>query len=249
MGFLHKFLSYGALDRYKARWILRNFTQQHRVDYGENFYPVVKPATIRTVLSVSLSHICPIHHMDVKNAFLHGALTETDYCKQPPSFIDSSYPYYVCRLNNSIYGLKQAPCDRYNHFASYIILVGFARALSDTSLFIYCCGADTTYLLLYVDDVVLTAFSDALLCHIIDMLQNEFAMKDLGELHHFLSLSVTCRRWIVLIQRQYTLDILARAGMVDCKPCATLVDTSAKLLLDGPPVDNTTHYRGLAGAL
>jgi hypothetical protein len=75
--FRHKFLPDGALDRYKARWVLRGFTQQHGVDYGETFSPVIKPATVRTVLSIALSPDWSIHQMDVKNAFLHGTLTET----------------------------------------------------------------------------------------------------------------------------------------------------------------------------
>jgi hypothetical protein len=68
----HKFHSDGSLDRYKARWVLRGFTQQPGVDFGEIFSTVVKPATIRTILSVGLSHNWPIHQLDVKNAFLHG---------------------------------------------------------------------------------------------------------------------------------------------------------------------------------
>jgi hypothetical protein len=106
--FWHKFLPDGALDRYKAQWVLRGFTQQHGVDNSETFSPAVKPATIRMVLSVALSHNWPIHQMDVKNTFLHGTLTETIYCEQPSGFVDSSHPNYVCHLNKSLYGLKQA---------------------------------------------------------------------------------------------------------------------------------------------
>jgi hypothetical protein len=202
------------------------------------------------VLSIALSHDWPMHHIDVKNAFLHGTLIEIVYCEQPFGFVDSSHPDYVCCLNKSLYGLKQAPHVWYNYFASYITSIDFVGARSDTSLFIYRHGADITYLLLYVDDIVLTASSDALLHRIIDLLHHEFAMKDLGDLHHFLGLSVTCN-WdgLFLCQRQYTLDILARAGMADCKPCATPVDTSAKLSFDGPPIENATDYRGITSAL
>ena len=73
--FRHKFKSDGSLDRYKARWVLRGFTQRPGIDYDETFSPVVKPATIRMVLTLALSRYWPIHQLDVKNAFLHGTLT------------------------------------------------------------------------------------------------------------------------------------------------------------------------------
>jgi hypothetical protein len=248
--FRHKFLTDGALDRYKARWVLHSCTQHHGVEYGETFSPVVKPPTIRMVLSVALSHGWPIHQMDVNNAFLHGTLAETVYCEQPSAFVDSSHLDYIHCLNKSLYDLKQAPHTWYSRFASYITSIGFVGARSDTSLFIYCHGADTTYLLLYVDDIMLTASFDTLLCCIIDSLHHEFSMKDLGDLHHFLGLSVTRNLdGLFLCQRQYTLDILSRAGMADCKPCGTPVGMSAKLSTDGAPVENATDYRCLAGAL
>jgi hypothetical protein len=78
--FRHKFNVDGSLERYKAHWVLRGFTQQPGINYDETFNPVVKPATVQTVLSVALSRSWPIHQLDVKNAFLHDKLTETVYC-------------------------------------------------------------------------------------------------------------------------------------------------------------------------
>jgi len=107
------------------------------------------------------------------------------------------------------------------------------------------------YLLLYVDDIVLTASSTHLLRKVILALQREFAMKDLGELHHFLGMQVQrTADGMVLSQRQYMLDILDRAGMAECKPCTTPVDTSPKTSADsGAPVADPSDYRSLAGAL
>jgi hypothetical protein len=106
-------------------------------------------------------------------------------------------------------------------------------------------------LLLYVDDIILTASSIVLLRHIIQALQLEFAMKDLGDLHHFLGMHVQRRDGgLFLSQRQYMLDILDRAGMADCKPCSTPVDTNPKVsATTGTPVSNPSDFRSLAGAL
>jgi len=249
--FKHKFQSDGSLERYKARWVLRGFTQRPGVDFDETFSPVVKPATVRTVLSLALCRRWPIHQLDVKNAFLHGDLTETVYCQQPSGFEDAAHPDFVCLLKKSLYGLKQAPRAWYSRMASYLLSIGFVEAKSDTSLFIYQRGSDTAYLLLYVDDIVLTASSSDSLRRIISALQREFAMKDLGELHHFLGMHVQrCGDGLLLSQRQYMLDILDRAGMAECKPCSTPVDTNSKVAAaEGGPVSDATDFRSLAGAL
>ena len=159
----------GTLDRYKARWVLRGFAQQPGVDYDETFSPVVKPATVRTVLSLALS-LLACAPANVKNAFLHGTLSETVYCSQPARFVDSSCPDMVCRLNKSLYGLKLALRVWYSRFATFLLTLGFTEAKSDTSLFVYHRGDEIAYLLLYVDDIVLTASSQPFLQCIISSL-------------------------------------------------------------------------------
>jgi hypothetical protein len=124
-------------------------------------------------------------------------------------------------------------------------------AKSDTSLFIYQHSHDTIYLLLYMDDIVLTTASDSLLQWVILALQHEFSMTDLDPLNHFLGRMVTRQSNRFHISwRRYILKVLQCAGMTDCNPCSTTIDTSSKLYgIEGPLVAGPTHYRGLVEAL
>ncbi|GJV25168.1 ribonuclease H-like domain-containing protein [Tanacetum coccineum] len=159
----HKYNADGSLNRYKARLVANGRSQQQGIDCDETFSPVVKPATIRTVLSLAVSRQWPIHQLDVKNAFLHGHLTKTVYMHQPLGFTDSAHSDYVCLLQKSHSGLKQTPRAWFQQFSSYVIRAGFCHSKTDSSLFIFYKGQDTAYLLLYVDDIILTASSTSLL--------------------------------------------------------------------------------------
>jgi hypothetical protein len=249
--FRHKHHSDGSLARYKARWVVRGFSQAEGIDYDKTFSPVVKPSTIRVVLSLAVSSQWPIHQLDVKNAFLNGSLAETVYCQQPLGFEDPAYPDHVCLLRKSLYGLKQAPRAWFQRFHNFIVSIGFSASRCDSSLFIYKTSSQTAYLLLYVDDIVLTASSPSFLKYVVSRLGQEFAMSDLGSLSHFLGIAVSrSDSSMFLCQKQYALDLLNRAGMSDCQPVRTPVDSGSKLSVhDGDPLENPTAYRSLTGAL
>ncbi|GKA49431.1 ribonuclease H-like domain-containing protein [Tanacetum coccineum] len=230
--FKHKFHADGTLSRYKARLVANGSNQQHGVDFDETFSPVVKPATIRTVLSLAVSRQWPIHQLDVKNAFLNGDLSETVYMHQPPGFVDSRYPNHVCLLQRSLYGLKQAPRAWFQRFAGYATRAGFSPSRCDSSLFIYTQG------------------SQIISADYIGSLNNEFDMTDLGALNYFLGISADrtpiC---LFLSQKKYALQLFERAHMVTCNPSRTPVDTKSKLGPEGAPVQDPTLYRNLAGGL
>ncbi|GJU07204.1 ribonuclease H-like domain-containing protein [Tanacetum coccineum] len=105
-------------------------------------------------------------------------------------------------------------------------------------------------LLLYVDDIILTASSTSLLQRIISLLYAEFAMTDLGPLNYFLGISATrTTSAIFLSQTKYATEILEQAQMLNCNPCRTPIDTEKKLGPEGSPVTDPTLYRSLAGSL
>ena len=129
--------------------------------------------------------------------------------------------------------------------------IGFRSTLSDASLFVYHQGTDTAYLLLYVDDIILTACTSELLRRLTDRLRAEFAIKDLGPLHYFLGVEVVRRPdGFFLHQRKYAHELLERAGMLNCKTASTPVDTKAKVsTLEGSPAPDAAFYRSIVGAL
>jgi hypothetical protein len=187
----------------------------------------------------------------VKNAFLHGTLSETVFYSQRTGFANPAKPDLVCRLNRSLYRLKQAPRAWYSRFTTYLTSLRFIEAKSDTSLIILRRSPDMVYLLLYVDDIILTASSSELLRRTIAVLQWEFVVKDLGPLHHFLGIAVEHRpNGLFLHQHIYMLDVIKRAATTDCKPCTTPVDLQVNLAVDsGLPVQDASQFWSIAGAL
>ncbi|GJU63311.1 ribonuclease H-like domain-containing protein [Tanacetum coccineum] len=169
---------------------------------------------------------------------------------QPLGFVDVRFPHYVCRLQRSLYGLKQALHTWFQWFAVYALRVCFSSSRCDSSLFIYRRGTEVAYLLIYVDDIVLTASSIDLLQRIISLPNKEFDMTDLGPLNYFLGISVTRdSKGMFLSQKKYALQLLNRAHMTNCNPTRTPVDTESKLGSDGDHVSNPSLYRSLACSL
>ena len=129
--------------------------------------------------------------------------------------------------------------------------MGFIASGADSSLFIYKHGDQVAYLLVYVDDIILTTSTTTVLRHVIDQLRQAFALKDLGELHFFLGVQV--RRdatGFYLNQAQYTEDILERAGMANYRPASTPVEAKPKLsTTDSELASDSTFYRSITGAL
>ena len=241
----------GPVARYKARLVARGYLQQFGLDYDESFSPVVKPTIVRLLLTLAVQHGWKLKQLDVSNSFLHGLLKEEVFMTQPQGYVDPSFPNHLCLLHKALYGLKQAPRAWFERFTSQLLHVGFCASAADGNLFILRHQFSIVYLLLYVDDIIITGNSSSFVFTIITLLGKEFDLKDLGLLHYFLSLQIDYTfTGLFVHQSKYASDLLKKFGMTDCKPCKTPCSPNHHLLPnDSPLLSNPKSYRSLVGAL
>jgi hypothetical protein len=146
----------GSVDKYKARFVARGFSQKEGEDYDETFSLVARYTSIRAIISLAASMGWNLHQMDVKTTFLNGAIKEEVYIEQPQGFEVHSKDTHVCRLKKSLYGLKQAPRAWYARMDSYLTRLGFSKSHVDPNLYYKVMDNAPVILLLYVDDLFIT---------------------------------------------------------------------------------------------
>jgi len=116
----------------------------------------VKPTTIRLILSLAVSFKWNIRQLDVSNAFLHGILDEEVYMEQPKGYENQTFPDNVCYPHKFLYGLKQAPRAWFKRLSQQLIDFGFSESKKDYSLFTYISDTLRVFVLIYVDDIIIT---------------------------------------------------------------------------------------------
>ncbi|XP_025648306.1 uncharacterized mitochondrial protein AtMg00810-like [Arachis hypogaea] len=158
----------------------------------------------------------------------------------------------VCKLNKAIYGLKQAPRAWFKTLADTLYKFGFKSTKSDVSLFVRHNSSNVTYLLVYVDDIIVTGNNSQEIETLISQLHEKFSLKDLGRFNYFLGLEATYLPHgdLLISQMKYAKELLLKAGMNNSKPLPTPMSTDLKLYSsDSEPFENPTKYRSIVGAL
>lgn len=215
------------------------------------FSLVIKPVTIRLLLSLAISSHQPLHQFDMQNAFLHGDLEEDVYMKQHIEFVHLDMPSYVCKLKKPIYGLKQAPQAQFAKLSDRLFSFGFWCSALDSSLFILRTVSTCIFILVYIDDIIITGSSSKLIYEFIQSLGSYFPIQNLGLLHLFLGIKVTrTANSMFLSQCKYITDILISTNMHNSKSITTPMSTSKKLFsFDGCIFEDPQQYCSVVGSL
>ena len=202
------------MHTYKARQVAKGFKQTHGIDYDETFSPVAMLKSIRILIAIVAYHDYEIWQMDVKTAFLNGNLLEDVYMTQPKNFGK------VCKLQRSIYGLKQASRSWNLCFDESVKGFRFVKNEDEPCVYKKISGSTIVFLVLYVDDILLIGNDIPTLQNVKSWLGKCFSMKDLGKAAYILGIKIyrdRSKRLIGLSQNTYIDKVLKRFSMQDSK--------------------------------
>jgi hypothetical protein len=177
-----KHVADGSIEKHKARFVARGFSQKEGIDYEETFAPIAKYTSIRTSIALAAKMKWKLHQMDVKTSFLNGDIEEKVYIEQPQGFEVEDRKTHVCRF-------KKAPRAWYGKIDSFLMSLGFTKSKVDSNIYFKVMNDETIILMSYVDDLFLTR-EEKLITDCKKKLTTEFEMKDLGMMHYFLGLEV-----------------------------------------------------------
>ncbi|GJR40743.1 retrotransposon protein, putative, ty1-copia subclass [Tanacetum coccineum] len=184
----------GIVHTYKARLVAKSFTQTPGIDYEETFSPVADIRAIRILIAIAAFYDYEIWQMDVKTAFLNGYLNEEVYMEQPEGFN--------------------------KRFDDEIKKFGFSQNHDEPCVYVKASGSYVTFLILYVDDILIMGNNIPMLQDVKSYLGRCFAIKDLGEAAYILGIKIyrdRSKRLIGLCQSAYIEKILKRFYMENSK--------------------------------
>jgi len=183
-----KYQSDRSIERFKGKLVVRGFQQVHGLDYEETFAPVVKFNTFRTLLAFAIQNDLLLHQMDVVTAFLNGIIDQETYMEQPDGYAVRGQESKVYKLKRSLHGQKQSPCCWNQVFDTILLSIDVTQSEADPCVYIKC--NPFVIIAVYVDDLLVLTETQHVMDEIKVIRCERFKMKDIGQLHYCLGISI-----------------------------------------------------------
>jgi hypothetical protein len=242
----------GNVERYKARLMAKGYLQREGIDFEEVYAPVSKHTTLRALLAVVAERDLVLQQLDVKTAFLNEELEEEIYMQQAQGYEEGGAEM-VCHLKKTLYGLRQAPRAWHTRLKEELEGLEFRASETDPALFVKGMGCDATYILVWVDDILMAGKRMEEIAAVKRLLGEVFDVRDLGEATYFLGMEVNrdCESGTLkLTQKKLTGELLQRYGMEAARGRDVPMSPGEKVHRDGEPLDREKFpYSELVGSL
>ena len=245
----------GSVARFKSRLVARGYSQKKGIDYKETFSPVARLESIRLILAVAAAEDMEMVHFDVRTAFLHGNLEEEIYMNQPEGY--EKDVGLVCKLEKSLYGLKQASRAWNLCFTNFLKEFSLQSTYKDDCVFVKKeSGIAVLIIALYVDDGLICSTSRSLLNDVVAHLRSKFEVTTLDP-KCFVGLQIErdrANKESFIHQQFYINKVVRRFELQNSKEISTPADSNQILCKDGT-TDGRKHvtvsvpYREAIGSL
>ncbi|GJZ27461.1 putative ribonuclease H-like domain-containing protein [Tanacetum coccineum] len=230
-----------------TKWVFRNKKDERGIVIRNK----ARIEALRLFLAYAYFMGFLVYQIDVKSAFLYGAIEEEVYVTQPLGFKDPDNLDKVYKVVKALYGLHQALRARYETLANYLLGNGFQRGKIDQTLFIKRQKGENFLIQVYVDDIIFSSTNKELCTRFKKLMKDKFQMSSMGELTFSLGLQVQQKEdGIFISQDKYVDEILKKFNYTDVKSASTPVDFEKPLVKDGDANDVDVHlYRSMIGSL
>ncbi|KAL6461078.1 hypothetical protein MHYP_G00310440 [Metynnis hypsauchen] len=237
-------------EQYKARFVAKGYSQRAGIDYGETFSPTANMTSVRVVMQKATQENLVLHQMDVKTAYPHAPIDRDIYIDQPEGY-EKVGENLVCKLEKSIYGLKQSGRNWNEMLHKCLINDNFTQNPADHCVYTKESEqAGKVIIVIWVDDLIIAANNTSSLEQVKAMFSTRFKMKDLGRLKHFLGIDFSqSDDCITMSQQRYVEKILNRFDMQECRTRKTPCEQKVDYTDDAPKMTDVRKYREAVGSL
>ncbi|CAI7861176.1 unnamed protein product [Closterium sp. NIES-53] len=198
----------GTIEKFKARWVVRGFDQEHGRDFTETFAPVSRHASLRIILAIAAMKKKKLRKIDVTNAFLYAPVDAEIFVELPHS--SHGEPNQVCQLLKSLYGIKQAPRLWQQHLHARLIRIGFKQLPHDQGMYRLTKDEDYILLIIYVDDLLYIGSTDSITTWFEGELQRDLTLTISSTITQYLSLNIREEENAIYLSAEKYADSIAK---------------------------------------